>query len=237
MPTGTATVGQTLGKLEARKPTHHHNSSNTTSKNNNANTFEQCTPTEENFLRLSLQNPQCEFLTNGERGMRRVQRKLQRSVSRETCLHEVYNTLLDTMDYVGTTEQLNNTTLPILSKMLQLPKSFHFKTYRVTNHSNTNTTTTTNNTVGSTTTTTTTTMNNNNNTNNQTSNNSTTHKQNQNQNYHHHSRLLQLHDVSSTGIDMIHQMSYLDQVLYNRILSDYKIEDVIWETNMILDYY
>ena len=93
--------------------------------------FEQCNATEADFLRLSLDNPQCQFLADGERSMR-VQKRLQRSVSAHTCLNLVYEALIDTMDWVGTTEKLSNQTLPLLSRVLRLKPSFRFKTHRVT---------------------------------------------------------------------------------------------------------
>jgi hypothetical protein len=93
--------------------------------------FEQCNATEENFLRLSLENPQCQFLYQGERSMR-WQKRLQRSVLPQTCLTLVYETLLATMDWVGTTEQLTNATWPLLARMVRVPPSFRYKSHRVT---------------------------------------------------------------------------------------------------------
>jgi hypothetical protein len=93
--------------------------------------FEQCNATEENFLRLSLENPQCQFLYQGERAMR-WQKRLQRSVLSHTCLTLVYETLMATMDWVGTTEQLTNATWPLLARMVRVPPSFRYKSHRVT---------------------------------------------------------------------------------------------------------
>jgi hypothetical protein len=93
-------------------------------------TFEQCNATEENFLRLSLSNPQCQFLANGEPSMR-AQKIKDVVVQPEKC-EQVYETFLDSLDWVGTTERLNNETLPLMSQLLQLPSNFTFFNHRIT---------------------------------------------------------------------------------------------------------
>ena len=93
-------------------------------------TFEQCNATEENFLRLSLSNPQCQFLAKGESSMR-AQKIKDVVVQPETC-EQVYDTFRESMDWVGTTERLSNETLPLLSALLQLPSNFTFSNHRIT---------------------------------------------------------------------------------------------------------
>ena len=93
-------------------------------------TFEQCNATEENFLRLSLSNPQCQFLAKGESSMR-AQKIKDVVVQPETC-EQVYDTFRESMDWVGTTERLSNETLPLLSVLLQLPSNFTFSNHRIT---------------------------------------------------------------------------------------------------------
>ena len=136
--------------------------------------FEQCNATEADFLRLSLDNPQCQFLASGERSMR-LQKRLQRSVSVHTCLDLVYETLIDTMDWVGTTEKLSNQTLPLLARVLRLKPSFRFRNHRVTSKI-------------------------------------------QNQ------TLLDAGNLSSSSINAIHRMSYLDRELYHRIQEDFAMK-------------
>jgi hypothetical protein len=93
-------------------------------------TFEQCNATEENFLRLSLSNPQCQFLANGEASMR-AQKSKGVVVQPETC-EQVYETFSESLDWVGTTERLSNETLPLLSQLLELPSNFTFFNHRIT---------------------------------------------------------------------------------------------------------
>ena len=93
-------------------------------------TFEQCNATEENFLRLSLSNPQCQFLAKGESSMR-AQKIKDIVVQPETC-EQVYDTIRESLDWVGTTERLSNESLPLLSALLQLPSNFTFSNHRIT---------------------------------------------------------------------------------------------------------
>lgn len=82
-------------------------------------TFEQVNATEENFFRMSLSNPQCQFLYKGEPSMR-AQKAKGVVVQPEDC-HQVELHLMELMDWVGTTENLSNETLPLLARLLDLP--------------------------------------------------------------------------------------------------------------------
>ena len=93
-------------------------------------TFEQCDATEESFIRMSLENPQCQFLYMGENSMR-GQKAKNITITQDEC-HLVQKELFDSMDWVGTTEGLSNETLPLLRNLLKLPKDFAFERYRVT---------------------------------------------------------------------------------------------------------
>ncbi len=96
-------------------------------------TFERCNATEENFLRLSLWNPQCQFLFKGESSMRAQQRK-QIVIQPEEC-NDVQEQMWSLFDWVGTTERLSNETLPLLLRLLSLPTDFKFQTYKVSKES------------------------------------------------------------------------------------------------------
>ena len=93
-------------------------------------TFEECDATEENFVRLSLKNPQCQFLWKGENSMRGQKAKNVFVTSEECDL--VQSSMMDLLDWVGTTEGLSNETLPLLRNLLKLPENFVFETFRVT---------------------------------------------------------------------------------------------------------
>jgi hypothetical protein len=93
-------------------------------------TFEHCNATEENFLRLSLHNPQCQFLWKGEPSMR-AQHTKHVTVAPEEC-NTVKASMMKLFDWIGTTEDLSTNTLPLLSKMLDLPSDFVFERHRVT---------------------------------------------------------------------------------------------------------
>jgi hypothetical protein len=88
--------------------------------------FERVQATEENFLRLSLHNPQCQFLARGEMSLREI---VKQQPTEMEC-QNVQTTLLDTMDWVGTTEHLNNETFPLLRRLLNL-QDFRFESRRV----------------------------------------------------------------------------------------------------------
>jgi hypothetical protein len=92
--------------------------------------FENCIPTEENFLRLSLNNPQCQFLFKGESSMR-AQKCKNLSVTSEEC-GLVKDSMVELLDWVGTTEKLSTETLPLLAQLLELPKDVAFENHRVT---------------------------------------------------------------------------------------------------------
>jgi hypothetical protein len=88
--------------------------------------FERVQATEENFLRLSLDNPQCQFLARGEMSLRE---RVKQQPTEIEC-QNVQTTLLDTMDWVGTTKHLNNETFPLLRRLLNL-EDFRFESRRV----------------------------------------------------------------------------------------------------------
>jgi hypothetical protein len=88
--------------------------------------FEQVQATEENFLRLALHSPQCQFLSRGEYSLRE-KKKVQ--TTRKEC-RQVQEMLLETMDWVGTTDRMNDETLPILARLLNL-KGATFESQRV----------------------------------------------------------------------------------------------------------
>lgn len=92
-------------------------------------TFERCNATEENFLRLSLWNPQCQFLFKGEASMR-AQRRKQIVVQQDEC-DDVQGEMWNLFDWVGTTENLSTETLPLLAKILQLPEELAFRRFKV----------------------------------------------------------------------------------------------------------
>jgi hypothetical protein len=78
--------------------------------------FERVTPVESNLLRLSLNNPQCQFLSRGELSLRQAEKQ---QPTREECQH-VEAILYETMDWVGSNEQMSAETLPLLSRLLNL---------------------------------------------------------------------------------------------------------------------
>jgi hypothetical protein len=83
-------------------------------------TFERCNATQENFVRLTLYNPQCQFLFQGESSMRAQKVQHSKILNAEDC-HAVQEQLINVMDWIGTTEHLTNETLPMLSTLLDLP--------------------------------------------------------------------------------------------------------------------
>jgi hypothetical protein len=96
-------------------------------------TFERCSATEENFLRLSLWNPQCQFLFKGEGSMRAQRQKLV-VVQPDECL-DVQQHMWGLLDWVGTTEKLSDETLPLLRQLLNLPEDFVFGRFKVSRES------------------------------------------------------------------------------------------------------
>jgi hypothetical protein len=76
-------------------------------------------PTEDNFLIHALYNPQCQFLARGEFSLRN---KTKQEVTLEEC-QRVQDTLLNIMDWVGTTASLSMETLPILCHILKVKQN------------------------------------------------------------------------------------------------------------------
>lgn len=98
-------------------------------------TFERCNATEEDFLRKSVYNPQCQFLFKGESSMRGQRRDAMDSDSQELMVQpkdcqDVTEQLFDLMDWVGTTELLSTETIPLLSKLLERP-NIRWENHRV----------------------------------------------------------------------------------------------------------
>jgi hypothetical protein len=88
--------------------------------------FRQVQATEENFLRFALHSPQCQFLSRGEYSLRE-KKKVQ--TTSEEC-HQVQDALFETMDWIGTTDRMNDETLPLLFRLLNL-KGATFESQRV----------------------------------------------------------------------------------------------------------
>ena len=95
-------------------------------------TFERCNATEDNFIRLSLENPQCQFLYKGEPSMRAqkavqmndgtgttIQNKSNVIVQPDHC-QQIQHQMIDLLDWVGTTDNLSNETIPLLAHVLGL---------------------------------------------------------------------------------------------------------------------
>ncbi len=98
-------------------------------------TFERCNATEEDFLRKSVYNPQCQFLFKGESSMRGQRRDAMDPDSQELMVQpedceDVKEQLFDLMDWVGTTELLSTETIPLLSKLLERP-NIRWENHRV----------------------------------------------------------------------------------------------------------
>jgi len=77
--------------------------------------FENVQPTESNFRRLMLWNPQCQFMARGENSLR--DKKVKQKPTIEECDH-VHQSLYEIMDWVGTVDRLSQETLPLLSQIL-----------------------------------------------------------------------------------------------------------------------
>lgn len=112
-------------------------------------TFEHVNATEENFLRLTLHNPQCQFLFKGEPSMRnqlkteketiansddRGDSKSPNSVNASIVITKgecakVQDQMLELFDWIGTTETLSNETLPLLAEILG--RTVKFSKHRV----------------------------------------------------------------------------------------------------------
>ena len=96
-------------------------------------TFERCSATEENFLRLSLWNPQCQFLFKGEVSLR-AQNLKQIVVQFDECT-DVQEHMYRLLDWVGTTETLSDETLPLLARLMNLPDDFVFRHFKISRES------------------------------------------------------------------------------------------------------
>jgi len=91
--------------------------------------FEKCNATATNFLRLTVKNPQCQFLFKGEASMR-AQRSRGWVIQPDECW-EVQQEMNQLLDWVGTTEELSSQTLPLLAKLLQTTPRLQFERHRV----------------------------------------------------------------------------------------------------------
>jgi len=89
--------------------------------------FDQVTPTEANLLKYSNANPQCQFLSHGENILR-----LRDTPVLLEC-EGAYQALLETMDWVGTTEKMSQETLVLLQRIVQqhFPANIEFTPERV----------------------------------------------------------------------------------------------------------
>jgi hypothetical protein len=92
-------------------------------------TFERCNATEENFLRLSLYNPQCQFLFKGEPSLR-AQKPTQTVITFEEC-YRVQNRMLQIFDWIGSTETLSTETIPLLSRLVGISNNFTWENHRI----------------------------------------------------------------------------------------------------------
>ena len=81
--------------------------------------------TEEDFLRHALPNPQCLFLTRSERLYLPERRNDTWDLSSSEC-NEAYEAMSKYLDYVGSTSNLSNVTIPLLSKVIGTPLNTSF---------------------------------------------------------------------------------------------------------------
>lgn len=72
-------------------------------------------PSEQDYLDRAVFNPQCGFLAKGDTLFRDPLE--QQSLQRTDC-ESVYQTLMEDMDWVGTTERLSDETIPLLRYLL-----------------------------------------------------------------------------------------------------------------------
>jgi len=61
----------------------------------------------------------------------RAQLSKQIYVKPEEC-EQVHGSMMELLDWVGTTERLSNETLPLLARLFELPANRTFQSYRVT---------------------------------------------------------------------------------------------------------
>lgn len=78
------------------------------------------TATEKDFLRHALPNPQCLFLTRSELSYLPTRRNDTWDLSSSEC-NEAYEAISKYLDYVGSTSNLSNVTIPLLSKVIGTP--------------------------------------------------------------------------------------------------------------------
>lgn len=88
------------------------------SKSGRGGRYQVGNATESDFMRLSLPDPQCLFFARGEMSTRKKFEHLRANFYPAECRTLYHNQILDTVDWVGTTENMSNETLPILSYML-----------------------------------------------------------------------------------------------------------------------
>jgi len=96
-------------------------------------TFERYNATEHDFIKNSVFNPQCQFLYKGEpsmRGQKKNSKKSNITVQEHNC-DIIQEEIFDLMDWVGSTEQLSQETIPLLSKLLDIPTNFTWENFRV----------------------------------------------------------------------------------------------------------
>ena len=72
--------------------------------------------TEDVFLNASIANPQCLFLTRNEDSFTKTGQDLRDSLTWQEC-QQAYAGLVDLFDWVGTTERIQNETLPLLKDL------------------------------------------------------------------------------------------------------------------------
>ena len=83
----------------------------------NSHRFERASATEVDFRRLSLQDPQCLFFTQSEWVYGKDWEILRENVSIQDCI-DLYPIMQQQLDWIGTVEDMQTTTLPLLSFLL-----------------------------------------------------------------------------------------------------------------------
>lgn len=79
--------------------------------------FERGNATEEDFSRISLPDPQCLFFSRGEWASGKDWAVLRRNFTLQEC-HALYPLLLQHLDWIGTVENMQTETLPLLTYLL-----------------------------------------------------------------------------------------------------------------------
>ena len=72
-------------------------------------------PTEDDFLETAVFNPQCGFLVKGDIVF--TERREQQMIRQSEC-DNAYDTLLEHMDWIGTTNSISNETFPVLRSLI-----------------------------------------------------------------------------------------------------------------------